>query len=255
MSFRTILIDDEKLALSRLRRLLNDFSPLIEIIGEAANGQEGCSLIEKERPDLIFLDIEMPLLNGFEMLQRLQYMPIVVFATAYDQYAIKAFEENSIDYLLKPIEKERLKLTIKKLEKLQASPQEGFLQENDNLWKLLQKINPPQEINSISVKVGNKIILLRLEEIAYIEAEDKYTFVYTAEGKKHILDYTVAYLEQKLPAYFIRVSRSSIVNKKFIAEMHKHFSGKYQIILSDKTRTKIESGLKFTDNLKTILHL
>ncbi|MCU0439628.1 MAG: LytTR family DNA-binding domain-containing protein [Raineya sp.] len=255
MPFRTILIDDEKLALNRLKRLLSDFTDTVEIIGEASNGEEGHLIIEKEQPDLIFLDIEMPILNGFEMLQKLEKMPLVVFATAYDQYAIKAFEENSIDYLLKPIEKERLELTIKKLEKIVQNQSHKTSQENENLLKLLQQIKPQKELNSISVKTGDKIILLRLEDITHFEAEDKYTFIYTQEGKKHILDYTITYLEQKLPDHFIRVSRSTIVNKNQIAELQKHFSGKYILTLSDKNRTKIETGLKFGDNIKTLLYI
>ncbi|KOY87554.1 regulator [bacterium 336/3] len=255
ISFKTVLIDDEKLALSRLKRLLTDFSDVIEVIGEASNGEEGRLLIEKESPDLIFLDIEMPILNGFEMLQKLTKMPLVIFATAYDQYAIKAFEENSIDYLLKPIEKERLELTIRKLEKIIQNQSRSMPQETENLWKLLQQMKPQKEINSISVKIGDKIILLRLEDITYFEAEDKYTFVYTQEGKKHILDYTITYLEQKLPDSFMRVSRSAIVNKNQILELQKHFSGKYVLTLSDKIKTKIETGLKFGDNIKNILQI
>jgi two-component system LytT family response regulator len=255
ISFRTVLIDDEKLALSRLKRLLSDFSDVIEIIGEAFNGEEGRLLIEKEKPDLVFLDIEMPILNGFEMLQKLENVPLIVFATAYDQYAIKAFEENSIDYLLKPIEKERLELTIKKLEKTYQNTVSNNSQENENLWKLLQQIKPQKEMNSISVKTGDKIILIRLEDITYFEAEDKYTFIYTQEGKKHILDYTITYLEQKLPLDFIRISRSAIVNKNQIIELQKHFSGKYVLTLADKNRTKIETGLKFSDNIKNLLQI
>jgi len=255
MSFKTILIDDEKLAINRLKRLLSEFEDTIEIVGEASNGEEGRLLIEEQQPDLIFLDIEMPVLNGFEMLQQLTFMPLVVFATAYDQYAIKAFEENSLDYLLKPIEKERLEVSIKKLEKLHQPQNNQWQDESQNLWKLLEQMKPQKEITSISVKLGDKIILLRLEEISYFEAEDKYTFIYTHDGKKHITDYTIAYLEQKLPTDFIRVSRSCIVNKNFITEMQKHFSGKYILYLSDKVKTKIETGLKFNDNVKKLLHL
>ncbi|WP_310587864.1 LytR/AlgR family response regulator transcription factor [Emticicia agri] len=115
--FKTILIDDEPLAISRLKRLLSHYSAVISIIDEAHNGQEGLEKIEAQKPDLIFLDIEMPLMTGFEMLANLSYMPKVIFSTAYDQYAIRAFEENSVDYLLKPIEAERLEKTIEKLKK------------------------------------------------------------------------------------------------------------------------------------------
>ena len=107
LPLKTILIDDEPLALSRLRRLLEKHSDVFLIISEAKNGAEGLVEIDRHHPDVIFLDIEMPLLNGFEMLSKLTKMPLVIFSTAYDQYAIRAFEENSVDYLLKPIENER----------------------------------------------------------------------------------------------------------------------------------------------------
>lgn len=117
---RTLLIDDEQLALNRLRRLLGPYDDTIEIIGEAGNGLDGLQAIETLEPELLFLDIEMPGLNGFEMLARLPYLPLVVFATAYDQYAVRAFEENSIDYLLKPIEPDRLEKTIDRIRKRQS---------------------------------------------------------------------------------------------------------------------------------------
>src|SRR6218665_3218595 len=123
--FKTILIDDEPLAISRLKRLLGEYEA-IQVIAEAVNGREGLEKIEDLRPDLIFLDIEMPLMSGFEMLSRLTYMPVVVFATAFDQYAIKAFEENSIDYLLKPVEKDRLGKTIEKLQQLKIKDESKF---------------------------------------------------------------------------------------------------------------------------------
>ena len=119
--FKTLLIDDEKLAISRLERLLSKYENTFEIIGRASNGAEGLSMVETLCPDLIFLDIEMPVMTGFEMLSHLTFVPLVVFATAYDEYAIKAFEENSIDYLLKPIETERLDKTVQKLQNWKAS--------------------------------------------------------------------------------------------------------------------------------------
>ncbi len=115
LPLRTIIIDDEQLALNRLRRLLSDYAEVFDIIAEGHNGAEGLAMVDQYTPDLIFLDIEMPLLNGFEMLAKVGKMPMVVFATAYDQYAIRAFEENSVDYLLKPIENERLQKTIEKI--------------------------------------------------------------------------------------------------------------------------------------------
>jgi len=249
----TILIDDEKLAVSRLKRLLTEYGDTIEIIGEAHNGIEGLETIERLKPELIFLDIEMPGMNGFEMLSNLSYSPLVVFATAYDEYAIRAFEENSIDYLLKPIEKERLEITIQKLKKNKTHPILGF--DNVQLLKILEQIKPKKEMVSISVKTGDKILLLRLEDISYFEAEDKYIFLNTKDGKKYLSDYTIANLEEKLPDNFLRISRSKIVNSHLIKEIQKHFSGKYILFLNDKENSKIETGLKFSDNIKNLFQL
>ncbi|GAB4116580.1 MAG: LytTR family transcriptional regulator DNA-binding domain-containing protein [Thermoflexibacter sp.] len=251
MTLTTILIDDERLAISRLKRLLADFQDFIEIIGEATHGQEGIAMIESLRPDLIFLDIEMPAMNGFEMLAQVQFMPKVVFATAFDEYAIRAFEENSIDYLLKPIEKERLEITIQKLKK--STTQQ--VTDNQYFLKLIEQFKPKKEIQSIAVKLGERILLIRLEDISYFEAEDKYTFLTTVEGKKYLTDYTLASLEEKLPPFFIRVSRSSVINTHLVREIQKYFNGKFILLLNDKNQSKIESGLKYAENIKRLISL
>jgi len=243
----TVLIDDEKLAISRLKRLLTDHQDFIEIIGEAENGVAGLQLLETTKPDLVFLDIEMPGMNGFELLARLTYSPMVVFATAFDEYAIRAFEENSIDYLLKPIEKERLTITIQKLRK--TSP--AF--DNRQLIKLIEQIRPKKEMVSISVKTGDRILLLRLEDISHFEAEDKYTFLIATDGKKYLTDYTLTGLEEKLPSSFIRISRSVIINSRLVREIQKHFSGKFVLFLDDKNQSRIESGLKYADSVKSLI--
>jgi two-component system, LytTR family, response regulator len=248
----TLLIDDEKLALSRLKRLLAEYD-FFEIIGEAANGLEGLEMIENLKPELIFLDIEMPGLNGFEMLARLTFMPVVIFATAFDQYAIRAFEENSVDYLLKPVEKERLDMTVARLKKLTTSGNKSV--ENQQLMQMLESFKPKKELQFISVKAGEKILLLRFEDVSYFEAEDKYTFLITTEGRKHLTDYTLTALEEKLPAHFLRISRSVIINSQLVREIQKHFSGKFVLFLSDKAQSKLESGLKYSDNVKSLLQL
>ncbi len=251
--FSTILIDDEKLAVSRLKRLLLDYQSIVDVIGEANNGLEGLEIIERLRPDLIFLDIEMPGMNGFEMLSKLDFMPMVVFATAFDEYAIRAFEENSMDYLLKPIEKERLEITIRKLEQTKKNKFQNI--DNEYFMQLIAQVKPQKEMVSIAVKSGERILLIRLEEISHFEAEDKYTFLITTEGKKYLTDYTITILEEKLPNFFIRVSRSVIINTHLIKEIQKYFSGKFMIFLDDKPQSKVESGLKYGDNIKALLNL
>ncbi|AKD56803.1 LytR/AlgR family response regulator transcription factor [Spirosoma radiotolerans] len=258
LPFKTILIDDESLAVSRLRRLLNKHRDSIDVIGEAANGAEGLTLIESLQPDLIFLDIEMPLLNGFEMLSRLTTMPMVVFATAFDQYAIRAFEENSIDYLLKPIEAERLARTVQKIRTLvdrQDMAQPAVNPMSESVMRLLAQMQPKKEIYSISVKTGEKIKLVPLSDIAFFEAEDKYVFLATMDGQKFLTTYTLTTLNEKLPDTFVRISRSVMVNRHKIAEVHRHFDGKFLLGMSDKKGTKLTSGSTYGDTVRQLLEL
>lgn len=255
---RTILIDDENLAITRLRRLLDKHRDTVEIINDASNGAEGLTLIEAERPDLIFLDIEMPLLNGFEMLSRVTAMPIVVFATAFDQYAIRAFEENSIDYLLKPIEADRLARTVQKIKALAERPDATPLTSNpmtDSVMRLLAQMQPKKEIYSISVKTGEKIKLIPISDIAFFEAEDKYVFLATLDGQKFLTTYTLATLDEKLPDPFVRISRSVIVNRHKIAEIHRHFDGKFMLAMIDKKGTKLTSGSTYGDAIRQLMEL
>lgn len=246
-SFKTILIDDEEIARNRLRRLLQRHSEYFEIIGEAQNGNEALSQIEKLRPDLIFLDIEMPGLNGFELLKRLDFQPIVIFCTAYDHYALQAFETHSIDYLLKPVEPERLLLTIEKLEKTNHQHQ--------NLQSFLQTIEqylPKKEVTSIPFKVGDRVILVKLENILYFEAKNKYVNYFDVQGKSYLTEQSLVALEEKLPPYFTRISKSIIVNKNKVLEYQKYFKGKFVIILDDAHRTQLISGEKYTERIRRI---
>lgn len=249
---KTILIDDEPLAIGRLKRLLGKFEDF-EIIAEAKNGQEGLEKVTQLKPDVIFLDIEMPEMTGFEMLAQLDFMPLVVFATAYDQYAIRAFEENSIDYLLKPIETERLEKTVEKLRKLKSNTSDSSM--NNSLLQLIEQFKPKKDIHSISVKSGEKILFIPLTEISFFEAEDKYVFLNTTDGKQYLTNYTIASLEEKLPENFIRVSRSSIINSLLIKELQKYFSGKYLVIMRDSKASKIETGSAYGENLKKLMEI
>lgn len=262
----TLLIDDEPLAINRLRRLLANHGDVFTIIGDAANGAEGLSMIEAKQPDLIFLDIEMPLLNGFEMLAHVTAMPMVVFATAFDQYAVRAFEENSVDYLLKPIEAERLARTAQKIQTLatrsDASSEQAIDDEpaalpmaTENVMRLLAQMQPKKEIYSISVKIGDKIRLIPLSDIVYFEAEDKYVFLATTDGQKFLTSYTLTTLSEKLPETFVRISRSAMINRQKISEAHKHFDGKFQLIMGDKKATRLTTGTTYSDTVRQLLEL
>lgn len=260
----TLLIDDEPLAINRLRRLLDKHRDVFTIIGDAANGAEGLSMIETTQPNLVFLDIEMPLLNGFEMLSRVNTMPLVVFATAFDQYAIRAFEENSVDYLLKPIEADRLARTAQKIRSMaerstippSATDEPATLpMATENVMRLLAQMQPKKEIYSISVKMGDKIRLIPLTDIVYFEAEDKYVFLATTDGQKFLTSYTLTTLSEKLPDTFVRVSRSAMINRQKISEAHKHFDGKFQLVMGDKKATRLTTGTTYSDTVRQLLDL
>ncbi|MDR3697758.1 response regulator [Mucilaginibacter sp.] len=235
-NWKTLIIDDEQLARQRLARLLKPYED-IEIIGEAVNGQDGLDKVEETRPDLIFLDIEMPVFNGFEMLRQLNHQPKVIFTTAYDQYAIKAFEEETVDYLLKPIETERLEKTIKKLRQNQFQPP-AFLP----LEALLKHLQVKKEIKTLTVKIGDKILLVKLDSIIFIDAEDKYVFLHTADGKKHLTDFTINALEEKLPEQFVRIHRGYMINSEYIKEIRKSFNGAFVFVMNDKENTRLNSS-------------
>ncbi|MFN8345996.1 MAG: LytTR family transcriptional regulator DNA-binding domain-containing protein [Spirosomataceae bacterium] len=251
--YKTILIDDEPLALGRLKRLLSHFDDLFDIQAEAANGPEGIRKIESLQPDLIFLDIEMPQMSGFEMLSRLTYMPLVVFVTAYDQYAIKAFEENSIDYLLKPVEKERLNKTADKLKALKSDREPALTHES--LLRLIEQMNPKKELHSISVKSGDRILFVPLNDISFFQAEDKYVLLNTIDSRQYMMNYTISSLEEKLPTDFIRISRSTIVNTVRIKELERYFSGKYIVVMNDLKNSKLESGTTYQENVKRLMEI
>lgn len=247
----TILIDDEPLALSRLRRLLMKYPDTFKIISEAQNGVEGLVQINQLQPDLIFLDIEMPLLNGFEMLSKLSRMPMVVFSTAFDQYAVRAFEEKSVDYLLKPVEDDRLQKTIEKLRsRTDESRESGPNPYTENLLRLLEEMKPKKEIFSLSVKSGDRILLIQLTEITHFEAEEKYVFLNTLDGQKYLLNYTLTSLEEKLPDHFLRISRGGIVNSHHIKEIRKHFNGKFTIMMRDRKSSQLSSGSTYGDVIR-----
>lgn len=243
-TWTTLIIDDEQLARQRLKRLLKPYEEF-EIVGEASNGADGQEQINQLKPELIFLDIEMPVLNGFEMLAQLQHQPKVVFTTAYDQYAIKAFEEDSIDYLLKPIEPERLEKTVKKLWQTLPQPTAPL-----PLETLMKQLMVKKDIKTLTVKIGDKILLIKLEDIIYIEAEEKYVFLHTADGKKHLTDFTIVGLEEKLPEQFIRIHRSIIINTEHIKEIRRGFNGALIFMMDNAAISKLTSSRSNSEMLR-----
>lgn len=248
MHLRAIIIDDEELARKRLHKMLQNFESELEVIDEAGNGKEAIEKIEGSRPDVIFLDIQMPGYDGFEVVRRLHVKPFIVFVTAYDEYALKAFEENSVDYLLKPIDQKRLEKAIEKLRLVFHAPQPQL---NDHIERLLsQLISGP--VKRMQVRSGDKIILVNVDDIVYFEAKDKYTFLHTID-QKHIIDYTLSELEGKLDkTNFIRIHRSNIINLKYIRELVKWFGGKYKVRLKDRNQTELIVSRGYVDQIQKL---
>jgi two-component system LytT family response regulator len=246
--FRTLVIDDEPAARRLMKSLLAEFSDRIEVIGEAGNGREAIEKIHSLKPDLIFLDIQMPDLTGFEVIEQLNYKPNIIFTTAYEQYAIKAFESFSIDYLLKPIKEERLEQSIRKLSEFGKIAGPGI--DVNGLQDIIRQLQAPPKATALPVKIGDRIILLRFEQIAYMEAEDKYVYIHTIDGVKHLTDHSLTTLSEKLPAQFYRIQKSYIINKDRIREMHRHFNGRYLFILDDKSGTRLTSGRTYNEAIR-----
>ena len=210
---KVIIIDDEKLARDLVRNFLQSFEN-IEIIDECENGFEGIKSINVHNPDLIFLDIQMPKLNGFEMLELLENNYNIIFTTAYDQYALKAFEVNAVDYLLKPFSRERFAEAVKKvIEKISNS------KNNDKqILRHSDFIQSDEKLNRIVVKKGSKIIVLPIDLIKYLEAQDDYVNIISSEGS-FLKQNRMKYYEEHLPNSFIRIHRSFIVNLSEIKEI------------------------------------
>lgn len=240
-TYKTIIIDDEELARERLKHIITEFPSAFELIGEAYDGDQAYYMIEQLKPDLIFLDIQMPGRNVFKMLAEIKHQPIVIFCTAFDNYALQAFESISIDYILKPIEKERIEFTISKL---------NHLQKNQNLHKIIKDLIAQETKTyplSIAHKAGDRIIPVKISEITYFIADNNYVNFYNAECKEYLTEQKLCDLEEILTPDFIRVSKSVLISSLHVKELHKYFRGKYIITLNDVKRTKIESGASYRD--------
>lgn len=206
---KTVIIEDETPAREILKHYLKDF-PEVEIIAECADGFSGLKTISELKPQLVFLDIQMPRLTGFEMIEVMTEKPVIIFTTAYDQFAIKAFEMNAVDYLLKPFPKERLKNAVNKaLEKIGKSKEKEEEKSPRDLLDKLPSLTSP--VNRIVVRKGNAISLIPVDELRYVEAQDDYVMIYHTTGKA-LKQQTMKYYEDNLPGKdFVRIHRSYIV--------------------------------------------
>lgn len=250
---RVFLVDDEALALERLARMLRA-TGRVEIAGQETDPEVALERLNCEPPenyiDALFLDIQMPGLNGFELLTHLAWQPPVVFTTAYDEYALRAFEVYSIDYLLKPIEMAQLERALNKLERLAAASKEtappDFSRMLAQLASSLQYSSqeasqqaPRGYPTRIASRSGERVRLIELSRITHFFARDKLTYAATADGQ-HVVDRTVAELEQELdPARFVRIHRAMLLNTDFIDEIHSWFGGRLLVRLKDDQHTEL----------------
>lgn len=243
-SIKVLVIDDESLARDLIIELLKDFDDF-QIIGECSDGLDAVKTIEKLRPDLIFLDVQMPMLNGLEVLERLKdsYLPEIIFVTAYDNYAIRAFDFHAIDYLLKPISRNRFEQAVQHAK--ERISQQNNSETKEQLFALLENHqNKLPYLQRIFVKENGKITLLEPETINWIEADDKYLHLHTA-NKNHLIRQTLNSIEAELnPNIFLRIHRSIIVNLTRVKEIHPLFNGEYVLILHDKTKLTLSRNYK-----------
>ena len=245
-ALRTIVIDDERLAREELKFLLKDYHE-IEIIEEAKNGAEGIEKIKTLKPDLVFLDISMPEMNGFEMLKQLDEIPKVIFVTAYDEYAINAFEVNALDYILKPVDPVRLEEAIKKLNQKEedfTSQFEGVIPRNERALTLS---------DSVFIKDGEKCWFIELSKIRMFESDGNYVKVYFDNFRPLVLRSLNSFEERLDPEFFFRANRKFIINIKWISHIENWFNGGLQDEL--KEGEKVEISRRQAIRFKEIMSL
>ena len=236
MKVRALIVDDEPLGRDRLRQLLRDEAE-IELVGECADGREAVAVIQKRPPDLVFLDVQMPELDGFGVLAELsgETMPVIVFVTAHDKFALKAFEVHAVDYLLKPFDRERFQKALgRALEQVRNREGQAVIQRQA---ALLAGLKPAAAtIERLAVKSGGHVVWVNLEDVDWIGSADNYAELHVGE-KSHLLRETLAALESRLdPKKFVRISRSVMVNAKRIIEIKRLFYGGYEITLQNGAR-------------------
>lgn len=255
---KTLIVDDEPLARSGLRLRLEKFDD-VEVVAECQNGLDAVSMISQHRPDLVFLDIQMPGLNGFQVINKLkelkQPIPMIIFVTAYDSYAIKAFDVHALDYLLKPADDERLSAAIKKVREYfttqnqdeQSRKLVNLVAEltGDDCEEILRKLASGEAVETnpypdvLAIKDGSEVTRVNVSDIQWIDAAGDYMCVHALDGM-HIMRKTMKELEQELnPQLFVRVHRSAIANIRYVKKLVSHISGEYHLILNNDTELKV----------------
>ena len=243
MPIRTVIVEVEQHSRERLAKLLAAFDD-VEIVAEVADGQSAVTAIDRLKPDVVFLDIQLPELSGFEVLEKAAHRPAVVFVTAYDQYALKAFDENAADYLLKPISESRLARAV---ERVRA----GRRPFDDALVKLLREaVRSPRFPERLAVRQRDTILLVPVNEICWMSAEDRYIVLHTAQ-QEYLYDGALKELEAQLdPARFCRIHRSVIVAQDKIAKIVRSLGGRYSVKMADRKRLSLAIGRAYLPQVR-----
>lgn len=244
MRIRTLIVDDEPLARQRVRLLLTEEAD-VEIVGECEDGIEAMAQLQASKPELMFLDVQMPEMDGFEVLGRVPEaeLPVVIFTTAYDEHALRAFDAHALDYLLKPFKPERFKQAVQRAREAIANKQAGVAARG--LLALLgERAAPAGQLTRLAVKTPGKVIFVGLEEIDSIDAAGKYAVVH-AGTQNHVLRESMTSLETHLPPqHFLRISRSVIVNIDRIMEIQPMFKGENVVVLKNGKRYPTTRSLR-----------
>lgn len=231
---RAFLIDDEPLALSRLARML-EATGRVEVVGRATDPAQGLAQVTAQPVDVLFLDIHMPGLSGFEVVERVPPGPAVVFTTAHDQHAVQAFEVNAIDYLLKPIEAARLDRALERV----AARRPGGDDVRAALEQLARTLRGGAFLDHLASRLRDRVHLLPVEQVTHVVARDRATYAVT-NATEHVLDMTIAELERRLdPARFFRIHRGALVNVAWVGELRADEDGHLQVCLRDPRKTEL----------------
>jgi len=248
MKVRTLIVDDEELARERLRQLLAE-QPELELVGECADGREAVVAIQKQAPDLIFLDIQMPELDGFAVLDALDLdpMPVIVFVTAHDKFALRAFEVHALDYLLKPFDRERFESCLRRALDQVKRREAPIPSQTQAAATLAEVPAPAKPLERLAVKAGGRITIVKTTDIAWIQSAHNYIEIHE-DKQSHLLRETISAIEEKLPPdKFVRISRSVIVNVDRVKELEPLFYGEYVVTL--RNGTKLTLSRRYRDKL------
>ena len=243
---QAFVLDDEPLAVRRLSRMLEE-TGRVEVAGASSDPVDAVEWLSANQVDVLFLDIQMPGMDGFEALSMLNPQPLVVFTTAYDQYALQAFEVNSIDYLLKPVEERHLLRALDKIERLRSG---GISQDLASQLASLLQSRQTSYPERIATRLGERLQFLDLDQVTHFFARDKLTYAAT-KAKNHVVGYTISELEKKLnPKQFCRIHRATLLNLAYVLELDAWFEGRLMARLRDEKRTELQVSRDRVQELK-----